>query len=269
MPFSISSQSSSVMLPARFSSQYFQTSEPEPRILPCQLPRSIGPAGTRIAGMPMLIAPISKAGRGLVAAAHQHRAVDRMAAQELLGLHRQEVAIEHGGRLHEHFGERHRRQFERETAGLVHAALHVFRARAQVRVTGIDVAPGIDDADDGLLAPVIGVIAELAQPRAVAKGAKIADPEPAMAAEVFRTFSCRHFRVFVSQLWVGAAGAACKMSYHWLERLQRANAPPNSAGPVSGLAAASRARALRMSASQASVWRRPQWFGAAQATGWR
>ena len=46
MPPSISFQSSSVMLPARFSSQYFQTSEPEPSIWPRQLPRSIGPAGT-------------------------------------------------------------------------------------------------------------------------------------------------------------------------------------------------------------------------------
>ena len=45
MPPSISFQSSSVMLPARFSVQYFQTSEPEPRYSPFQLPRSIGPAG--------------------------------------------------------------------------------------------------------------------------------------------------------------------------------------------------------------------------------
>ena len=45
MPPSISFHSSSVMLPARFSVQYFQTSEPEPRYWPFQLPRSIGPAG--------------------------------------------------------------------------------------------------------------------------------------------------------------------------------------------------------------------------------
>ena len=46
MPPSISSHCASVMLPACFSIQYFQTSEPEPRYCPCQLPRSIGPAGT-------------------------------------------------------------------------------------------------------------------------------------------------------------------------------------------------------------------------------
>ena len=46
MPPSISFHSSSPMRPARFSSQYFQASEPEPSALPRQLPRSIGPAGT-------------------------------------------------------------------------------------------------------------------------------------------------------------------------------------------------------------------------------
>jgi len=46
MPPSISFHSSSPMRPARFSSQYFQASEPEPSVWPRQLPRSMGPAGT-------------------------------------------------------------------------------------------------------------------------------------------------------------------------------------------------------------------------------
>ncbi len=46
MPSSISAQSSSVMVPARFSAQYFHTSLPLPSTSPRQLPRSIGPAGT-------------------------------------------------------------------------------------------------------------------------------------------------------------------------------------------------------------------------------
>jgi hypothetical protein len=45
MPPSISFHSSVVILPARFSVQYFHTSEPEPRYSPFQLPRSMGPAG--------------------------------------------------------------------------------------------------------------------------------------------------------------------------------------------------------------------------------
>ena len=46
MPASISNQSCSLIVPARRSSQNFQASEPEPNVLPCQLPRNIGPAGT-------------------------------------------------------------------------------------------------------------------------------------------------------------------------------------------------------------------------------
>ena len=133
-----------------------------------------------------------QAGRGLVAAAHQHGAVDRMAAQQLLGLHRQHVAIEHGGRLDEGFGERDRRQLDREAAGLQHAALHVLGALAQMRVAGIDLAPGVDDADDRLAGPILGVIADLAQPRAVAERAHVVRPEPAMAAQILRTFTAGH-----------------------------------------------------------------------------
>jgi hypothetical protein len=45
IPASMLSQSASVIVPARRSSQYFQASDPDPNILPFQLPRSIGPAG--------------------------------------------------------------------------------------------------------------------------------------------------------------------------------------------------------------------------------
>src|SRR5579864_3683694 len=46
IPFSISCQAFRSMLPALRSDQYFITSEPLPRTWPCQLPRSMGPAGT-------------------------------------------------------------------------------------------------------------------------------------------------------------------------------------------------------------------------------
>ena len=97
-------------------------------------------------------------------------------AQQFLGLHRQEVAIEHGGRLDERLGQRHRRQLERKSARLQHAALHVLGARAQMRVAGVDVAPGVDDADHRLAVPILGVVAELAQPRAMAERAQVLTP---------------------------------------------------------------------------------------------
>ena len=63
--------------------------------------------------------------RGLVAAAHQHHAIDGVAAQQFLGVHRQQIAVEHGGRLQEGFRQRQRRQFHRKAAGHQDAALDV------------------------------------------------------------------------------------------------------------------------------------------------
>ncbi len=62
MPSSISLHCASVMLPARFSAQNFHTSDPLPSFWSRQWPDSIGPAGMKIAGRFMLIAPISIAG---------------------------------------------------------------------------------------------------------------------------------------------------------------------------------------------------------------
>ncbi len=62
MPASISFQSSSLISPARFLSQYFQTSVPEASVPPRQLPRNIGPAGMKIAGTPAESAPIRSPG---------------------------------------------------------------------------------------------------------------------------------------------------------------------------------------------------------------
>ena len=62
MPSSICSHCSSVTFPARFSAQYFHTSEPLPSARPRQSPRSIGPAGMKIVGRFIDSAPISSAG---------------------------------------------------------------------------------------------------------------------------------------------------------------------------------------------------------------
>ena len=80
---------------------------------------------------------------------------------KLLGLHGEEIAVEHGRRFDERLGERHRRQFDRKAAGLPDAALDVFGARAQMAVAGVDVAPGVEDADDRLADPVGAVVADL------------------------------------------------------------------------------------------------------------
>src|SRR5262249_34559111 len=61
-------------------------------------------------------------------------------------------------------------------------------------MAGVDVAPGVDDADHRLAGPVGLVEAHLAQARAVAERAQVVDAEPAMAAQVFELFAAGHLR---------------------------------------------------------------------------
>ncbi len=121
--------------------------------------------------------------RGLVATAHQHDAVDRMRAQQLLHFQRQEVAIEHRRRLDEVLRQRQRRQFDREAARLPDAALHLLGAGAEMRVAGIDVGPGIDDRDHRLAHEVGVVVAHLQRARAMAEGAQVLGLIPAGTAQ--------------------------------------------------------------------------------------
>src|SRR5262249_26300959 len=100
----------------------------------------------------------------------------------------EKIPIEHGGGLHHWLRERHRRQLDRKPARLQDAAPYVLRPRAQVSVAGVDVTPRVDDTDDRLAAPILRIVAELAQPRAMAERTQVVDAEPAMAAEFFRTF---------------------------------------------------------------------------------
>jgi hypothetical protein len=106
----------------------------------------------------------------------------------LLAFHGEEIAVEHGRGFDEGLGERHRRQLDGKAAGLPDAALDVFRPLAQMAVAGVDVAPGVEDADHRLAGPVGAVIAELPQSRAMAEGAQIVGTEPAVAAQSLGRF---------------------------------------------------------------------------------
>jgi hypothetical protein len=136
--------------------------------------------------------PHDERGRGLVASAHQHAAVGGIASQELLGLHREEVAIEHRGRLLEGLRERDRGHLDGESPGLPDAAFHLLGALAEVRVAGVDVAPRVDDRDDGLAEVVGAVVAHLRGARAMAEAAQILHPVPAVAAQLLGFFPGFH-----------------------------------------------------------------------------
>ena len=124
--------------------------------------------------------------RGLVAPTHQHRAVDRVGPQQLLGLHRQQVAVQHRRRLLERLRQRHRRHLHREPARLPDAALHLLHALLEVRVARVDVTPRVDDRDHRL-APVVGaVVAHLRGAGPMPERAHVRRPVPPVTAEFFR-----------------------------------------------------------------------------------
>src|SRR3546814_13342950 len=77
---------------------------------------------------------------------------------------------------------------EREAAGLPDPALLLVGADAQMGMTGIDVRPGVDDADDGLPGEIAGVIPHLLQSGAVAERAQVLDAEPAVASQLLWPF---------------------------------------------------------------------------------
>ena len=187
MPSSISRHAHSSSVPARRSAQYFQTSLPRAERsgrASCRAasgrPARRSPAGSRWSR------PSTSAGHGLVAAAEQDGAVDRVRAQRFLGLHRQQVAIEHRARLHERLAERQHRDLHREPAGLPDAALDLLGAQPEVRVARVRVAPGVEDRDDRLAGEVVGAEARLLRARAMAERAQIVRAEPAVAAQVVR-----------------------------------------------------------------------------------
>ena len=128
--------------------------------------------------------PHHEARGGLVAAAHEHRAVDRMRAQQFLRLHGQHVAVEHGGRLHVAFRQRQGRKLQGIAAGLPDALLHMLDALLEMHVTGIGVRPGVEDGDDGLSFPVGRTKSHLHGTRAVAEGAQVIRRKPSRAAQL-------------------------------------------------------------------------------------
>ena len=210
MPCSISAQSWAVIAPARSSAQYFQTSLPDPSAAPrhdAAQHRARWHEDRRDIHRDRAH---EQSGRGLVATAHQHGAVGGIGAQRLLSLHRQKVAIHHRRRLLERLGQRHRRQFDREAARLPHAALHLLDPLLEVGVAGVDVAPGVDDRDHRLACIIGAVVAHLRRARAMAEGAQIVHPVPAMTAKVFGALAGHRWLSFLGlagfHLTSGSAG---------------------------------------------------------------
>ena len=106
-------------------------------------------------------------GRGLVAAHQQHDAVERMGADRLLDVHGGEVAEQHGRRPHRHLAERRDREFERKPASVQHAVADMLGDGAEMRVAGVQLGPGVADADDRAALELVLREAAVLQERAV------------------------------------------------------------------------------------------------------
>ena len=111
-----------------------------------------------------------------------------MTAQQLFDIHRQQVAIQHGGGLDVLFGQRLRRQLKRKPTRLQHTALHVFHTLLKMTVARIDIRPSINNANDWFTGPVFGAIAHLHGARTMAKRAQIIGGKPACTAQRLGSF---------------------------------------------------------------------------------
>ena len=116
--------------------------------------------------------------RGLVAAAEQDDAVDRVAADRFLDVHAHEVAEQHRRRPQVRLAERGDGEFERQAAGFPDAALDVIGERPQMRVARRQLRPGVADADDGTAVEDIGREALIPHPAAVDESVFVLLTEP-------------------------------------------------------------------------------------------
>src|SRR3954447_2174760 len=138
----------------------------------------------------MLIAPMIRPGVVLSQPPSKTAPSTGVRAQQLLRLHREEIAVEHGRRLHHRLAERDRWDFDGKAAALPDAALHLLGARAQMRMARIEIAPRVEDADHRLAGEILVIVTHLQRARTVAESAHVFDTEPAVRAQLFRFLAC-------------------------------------------------------------------------------
>ena len=85
----------------------------------------------------------------LVAIAQRDQAVQRLGPDGLLHLNGQQVPVQHRGRLHQVFAQRHDRERQRQPARRQHPAPYRVDQRGQAQVAPVQVARGAGDPDQG------------------------------------------------------------------------------------------------------------------------
>ncbi len=136
-------------------------------------------------GRSQLAAPISSDGVVLSQPMSSTTPSMRIAADGFFDVHAREIAEQHRGRLELRLAQRHHREFERESAGFVHAALHELRELAEMTIAGRELAPGVADADDGPAVEHVVRIALVLEPAPVNEAILVLLAEPVLAAQAF------------------------------------------------------------------------------------
>ncbi|MOA20694.1 hypothetical protein D3C78_1411510 [compost metagenome] len=108
-----------------------------------------------------------------------------MRADHFFRLHRQHVAVEHGCRLGEALIDGERWHFDGEAARLQDTTLHILHPLWEMRMTGVELRPCVEDTDDGFADEILLRITKLHHARAVAEAAQVVGCEPAVGTEFF------------------------------------------------------------------------------------
>ena len=122
--------------------------------------------------------------RRLIAAYEQDDAIDRIAADRLLDIHAGQITEQHRGRPQVRFAQRHHREFNRQAARLINAALHIVGKAAQMRVARGQFRPRIANADHRAAIEQIVRDSPVLHPAAIHEGILALATEPGGRAQL-------------------------------------------------------------------------------------
>jgi hypothetical protein len=151
--------------------------------LPAEHRRGPGAAGDHHGGDVRAGGTHDRAWHALVAVGKDHDPIQRVGADHLLDLDREQVAVEHGGRLHQVLAQRDRPELGRDPARLGDAAADRLRQVAQREVARVQIARRVRDPDHGPAA--ITACAQASGPEGDPVGHRhlVVAPQPGITAQ--------------------------------------------------------------------------------------
>ncbi|MCY1303093.1 hypothetical protein D9M70_527850 [compost metagenome] len=122
---------------------------------------------------------------GFVTTAHEHHPINRMGPNQFLRVHRQHVAIEHGGGFYEVLRQRNCRQLNGEPTCLQDATLDILDSGLEMSVARVDVRPRVEDGNDRFASPISRRVPHLHDSGAMSKPTQVVRRKPARTSQIF------------------------------------------------------------------------------------